>query len=198
MPCYEFEGIRPVVSPEAFVHPTAVLIGDVVISAGCLVGPGAALRGDIGRIVMHEGSNVQDNCVVHCFPGKSVVIEPDGHVGHGAVLHGCVIRRNALVGMNAVVMDDAEVGESSFVGAMSFVKAGTVIPSRALYAGVPARMIRELSDKEIDWKSEGTGHYQHLARRHLATAREVEPLAEVEPDRRTVPDLQYKPKHEQG
>lgn len=196
MPAYEFEGVRPVVDPSAYVHPTAVLIGDVIIGPGCLVGPGASLRGDIGRLIMRAGSNVQDGCIVHCFPGKDVVIEEDGHIGHGAVLHGCTIRRNGMVGMNAVVMDDAEIGESAFVAAMAFVKAGTKVPPRTLVAGIPAKPLRELSDDEIAWKSEGTGHYQHLARRYLATAREIKPLTEVEPDRPRVPELIYKPKHE--
>jgi phenylacetic acid degradation protein len=197
MPCYEFEGVRPVVDPTAFVHPTATLIGDVIIGPGCLVGPGASLRGDIGRLIMRAGSNVQDNCTVHCFPGKDVVIEADGHVGHGAVLHGCTIRRNGMVGMNAVVMDDAVVGENAFVAAMSFVKAGFEVPANTLVGGIPAKVMRELSEKEIAWKREGTGHYQHLARRYLATSKPVEPLAEVEPNRPRVPDLVYKPKHEQ-
>jgi phenylacetic acid degradation protein len=198
MPVYEFEGVRPVVDATAFVHPTAVLIGDVIVGPGCLVGPGASLRGDIGRLVMKAGSNVQDNCVVHCFPGKDVVIEEDGHVGHGAILHSCTIGRNALVGMHAVVMDDAVIGRDSVVGALSLVTAATVVPPRTLVAGIPARTVRELSDEEIRWKSEGTRHYQHLARRHLATSRECEPNRAVEPDRRRVPQLEYKPRHERG
>ena len=165
------------------VDDSAVLIGDVIIGPGCLVGPCASLRGDIGRLEMRAGSNVQDNCTVHCFPGKDVVIEEDGHVGHGAVLHGCTIRRNGMVGMNAVIMDDAVIGESAFVAAMAFVKAGMQVPDRTLVGGVPAKIMRELSEKEIGWKSEGTGHYQHLAQRYLATSTAVEPLSEVEADR---------------
>jgi phenylacetic acid degradation protein len=197
MPIYEFEDITPVVDPTAFVHPTATLIGDVIIGPGCLVGPGASLRGDIGRLMMHEGSNVQDNCTVHCFPGKDVVIEADGHVGHGAVLHGCTIKRNAMVGMNAVIMDDAVIGEESFVAAMAFVKAGMQVPPRTLVGGVPAKVMRELRDEEIKWKSIGTGHYQHLAQRYLATMKQVQPLPTVEENRQRVPELVYKPKHEQ-
>ena len=197
MPAYEFEGVRPVVDPAAFVHPTAVLIGDVIVGPECLVGPCASLRGDIGRITLHRGSNVQDNCTVHCFPGKEVIIEEEGHVGHGAVLHGCHVGRNALIGMNAVVMDDVVVGENSFVAAMAFVRAGMEIPARTLVGGVPAKPMRELRDDEIEWKRQGTGHYQHLARRSLATQRPVEPLAAVEPDRPRVPELVYAPKHEQ-
>lgn len=197
MPIYQFEGVRPVIDPTAFVHPTASVIGDVVIGPGCLVGPGASLRGDIGRIVMHAGSNVQDNCTVHVFPGKAVTIHEQGHVGHGAVLHGCTVGRNALIGMNAVVMDDAVIGEESFIGAMAFVKAETIIPPRSLAAGVPAKVIRELSADEIAWKTEGTKVYQELARRYLATMRECEPLGAVTPDRPVLPPIGYKPKHQQ-
>jgi len=196
MPCYEFEGVRPVVDSSAFVHPTAVLIGDVIIGPNCLVGPGASLRGDIGRLTLRAGSNVQDHCTLHCFPGKDVTVEENGHIGHGAILHSCTIQRNAMVGMNAVVMDDAVVGEASFVAAMAFVKAGFIVPPRTLVAGIPASVIRDLTADEIAWKSVGTGHYQHLARRYLATARVVEPLREEEASRRRVPTLDYRPKHE--
>ena len=198
MPAYEYEGVRPVVDPESFVHPTAVLIGDVIIGPGCLVGPGASLRGDIGRIVMKEGSNVQDNCTVHCFPGKDVIIEENGHIGHGAVLHGCTIKRNALIGMNSVIMDDAVIGENAFVAALSFVKAGMEVPSKMLVAGIPAKILRELKGEEIDWKTQGTGVYQSLARRYLATMKEIEPLTETGSHRERVPLHDYLPKHEGG
>ena len=194
MPAYEFDGLRPVVDPSAFVHETAVLIGDVIIGPGCLIGPGASLRGDIGRITIAQGANVQDNCILHCFPGKAVVVEADGHIGHGAVLHGCTIRRNAMVGMNAVIMDDAVIGPESFVAAMAFVKAGTAVAARTLVAGIPAKVIRELDDDEIAWKSQGTAIYQRLAQRYLATARSVEPRSEPEPDRKPVPTHDYAPK----
>ena len=179
--------------PTAFVHPTAVLIGDVIIGEGCLVGPNAVLRGH-RALEMKKGSNIQDTCVVHCFPGKDVVVEEDGHVGHGAVLHGCRVGRNALIGMNAVLMDDVVVGENSIVGALAFVKEGTEIAPNTLVAGTPAKVIRELSDQEIGWKSRGTDVYHHLAARHLATGQEVEPLTEVEPDRARVPDVLYETK----
>ncbi len=198
MPIYAFEGVRPVVDPTAFVHPTASLIGDVIIGPGCLVGPGASLRGDIGRIVMERGSNVQDNCTLHVFPGRECVVEEDGHVGHGAVLHGCTIGRNALVGMNAVVMDDVLVGENSFVAALSFVKAGTQVPPGTLVAGVPAVVKRKLTDDEIGWKSAGTTVYQRLAERYLATFVEVRPLDAAEPDRPRLPDHGHDPKAASG
>ncbi|AUN31011.1 MULTISPECIES: phenylacetic acid degradation protein PaaY [Niveispirillum] len=183
MPCYSFAGLVPVVDPAAFVHPTAVLIGDVIVGPGCYIGPGAALRGDLGRLIVQRGANVQDNCVMHSFPGKECVVEEDGHVGHGAVLHGCRVGRNALVGMNAVVMDNAVVGEEALVAAMSFVKAGMQIPPRVMVAGTPARVVRELTKKEIEWKSQGTAEYREIARRCLATLAEVTPLTEMESDR---------------
>jgi len=195
MPIYEFESVRPVIDPTAFVHPTAVVIGDVRIGPDCLVGPGASLRGDIGRIFMRAGSNVQDNCTVHVFPGKDVVIEDGGHIGHGTVLHGCTIKRNALVGMNCVIMDDAVIGEEAFVAAMSFVKAETIVPPRTLVAGIPAKVIRELTDEEIRWKTEGTKVYQELARRYLATLKECAPLREVESNRPALPEIGFRPKH---
>ena len=198
MPCYEYEGVRPVVDETAFVHPTAVLIGDVIIGPGCLVGPNAVLRGDIGRLEMKAGSNVQDTCVVHCFPGKDVVIEENGHVGHGAVLHGCRVGRNALIGINAVLMDDVVVGENAIVGALAFVKERTEIPPATLFAGTPAKHIRDLTEKEIGWKTRGTEVYQHLAQRHAATGHEVEPLRSVEADRKQVPDVMYETKKTSG
>ncbi|NDZ12396.1 phenylacetic acid degradation protein PaaY [Variovorax sp. WS11] len=183
MPCYALEGVVPVVDPGAYVHPTAVLIGDVIVGPVCYVGPGASLRGDFGRIVLERGSNVQDNCVIHGFPDQDTVVEENGHIGHGAVLHSCVVRRDALVGMNAVVMDEAEVGESAIVAACAFVPAGMKVPARSLVTGVPARVRRQLGDEEIAWKQEGTQTYQDLTRRCLASLVEVQPLAAAEENR---------------
>jgi phenylacetic acid degradation protein len=180
---YEIDGVRPVVHPTAYVHPTAVLIGDVIVGPRCYVGPGASMRGDFGRLVLEEGANLQDNCVMHGFAGEETVVEVDGHIGHGAVLHGCRIKRNAMVGMNAVVMDRAVVGENSIVAAMSFVKAGMEIPVNSMAMGVPARIVRELKPEEIQWKSFGTSQYHDLAVRSLATMREVEAYTEPEPNR---------------
>jgi len=196
MPIYEFEGIKPVVDSSAYIHPTAVLIGDVIIGPKCLVGPCAVLRGDIGRLIMMEGSNLQDTCVVHSFPGDDTIIEEDGHIGHGAVLHGCIIKRNAMVGMNAVVMDGAIIGENSFVAAMAFVKAGMEVSPNVIVAGCPAKVIKELSENDICWKRVGTSIYQHLAERHKKTCIECVPLLEVEPNRERVPMTDHAPKHQ--
>jgi phenylacetic acid degradation protein len=183
MPCYEIDGLTPVVHPSAYVHPSAVLVGDVIVGARCYVGPLASLRGDYGRIVLEEGSNVQDTCVMHGFPGTDTVVEANGHIGHGAVLHGAIVKRNAMVGMNAVVMDEAVVGESAVVAACAFVKAGMVIAPRTLAAGVPAKELRPLTDEEIAWKEAGTRTYHELAVRSRNTMREVAPLTAIEADR---------------
>ena len=183
---YAIDGIVPVVDPTAYVHPSAVLIGDVIVGPGCYVGPCASLRGDFGRLILERGANLQDTCVMHGFPGTDTVVEEDGHIGHGAVLHGCRIGRNALVGMNAVIMDNAIVGESAIVAASAFVKAGAEIPARSLAAGMPAKVIRPLSDDEIAWKVDGTRTYQDLARRSLATMTECDPLSAIEPDRKRI------------
>ena len=183
MPCYEIDGLRPVVDPSAYVHPTAVLIGDVIVGPGAYIGPCASLRGDFGRIVLHTGCNVQDTCVIHGFPDSDTLLEDNAHIGHGAVLHGCVIRADALVGMNAVVMDEAEIGAGAFVAASAFVRAGLKVPARSLAAGVPAKILRELSDQELAWKREGTAVYQRLTERCLATMKECEPLAATEANR---------------
>jgi len=193
MPCYALDGIRPVVDPTAHVHPTAVLIGDVIVGPGAYIGPLASLRGDFGRIVIERGANLQDTCVMHGFPGSDTVVEENGHIGHGSVLHGCVVRRDALVGMNAVVMDEAEVGEQTIVAACAFVRAGLKLPPRSLVAGLPAKVVRELTDTEIAWKREGTGVYQDLTRRCLASLVECEPLDAIEPDRARMPAPEVKP-----
>jgi len=181
---YSIDGITPVVDATAFVHPSAVLIGDVIVGAGCYVGPGACLRGDFGHIEVHAGANIQDTCVLHGFPGVGTIVEEDGHIGHGVVLHGCIVRRNALVGMNAVINDNAEIGESAIVAAMAFVKARMVVPPRTLVAGIPARVVRELSDTELAWKVEGTDSYKELARRSLRTMKATAPLTAPEPGRK--------------
>jgi phenylacetic acid degradation protein len=183
---WSINGVTPVVDPTAFVHPSAVLIGDVLVAAGCYVGPSACLRGDFGRIELRAGANVQDCCVMHGFPGTDTLVEEEGHIGHGAILHGCTVRKDALVGMNAVVNDNAVVGESAIVAAMAFIKAGMIVPPRTLVAGVPAKVVRTLTDEELAWKREGTLSYQELARRSLATMVETEALSAAEPNRRRI------------
>lgn len=184
MPIYSFDGIVPVVHPGAYVHPSAVVIGDVMVGPGCYVGPCASLRGDFGRLVLEEGANVQDTCVMHGFPGIDTVVEANGHIGHGAVLHSCRVQRGAMVGINAVVMDNAVVGEGAIVAALAFVKADMVIPPRTLAAGVPAKIIRPLRPEEVDWKGQGTATYQALTLHSRRAMVEVTPLPEPERDRR--------------
>ncbi|HVO90269.1 MAG TPA: phenylacetic acid degradation protein PaaY [Casimicrobiaceae bacterium] len=181
---YSIDGVTPVVDPSAYVHPSAVLIGDVIVGPGCYVGPCASLRGDFGHIEIRAGANVQDSCVLHGFPGTGTIVEEEGHIGHGVVLHGCVVARNALVGMNAVINDNAVIGDSAIVAAMAFVKAGMIVPARWLVAGIPARVMRELTDQELAWKIDGTRSYQELTRRCLATLAPTEPLTAVTPDRK--------------
>jgi phenylacetic acid degradation protein len=183
MAAYSLDGLIPVVDVTAFVHPHATLIGDVIVGPGCYVGPGASLRGDFGRIVLSAGCNVQDCCVLHSFPAHETLLEIEAHVGHGAVLHGCTVRRGALIGIGALIMDDVVVEEEAFVGAGSFVRAGFVVPRRTLVTGVPARVVRELKPEELAWKATGTREYQQLTVRCLATLKECEPLTAVEPDR---------------
>jgi phenylacetic acid degradation protein len=183
---WSINGVTPVVDPTAFVHPSAVLIGDVLVGAGCYIGPAASLRGDFGRIEIRAGANMQDCCVAHGFPGTDTVVEEEGHIGHGAILHSCVVGRNALVGMNAVVNDNAVIGESAIVAAMAFVKAGMIVPPRMLVAGVPAKVVRAVTEQELAWKIEATQSYQELARRSLATMVETTALTEPEPDRKRI------------
>ena len=194
MTCYSLDGLVPVVHPSAYVHPSAVLIGDVIIGPGCYVGPLASLRGDFGRIVLEEGANLQDTCVMHGFPDSDTVVERNGHIGHGAVLHGCRIGADVLVGMNAVVMDNAQIGARSFVSAAAFVKAGFSCAPQSLVMGSPASVKRELSDQEVAWKLAGTQQYQLLAQRCMASMQACEPLPEAQADRPRISDSGLRPK----
>jgi phenylacetic acid degradation protein len=195
MPVYSLEGLTPVIHPDAFVHETAVLIGDVIIGAACYIGPYASLRGDFGRIIVDTGANVQDTCVMHSFPGKDCIVASNGHIGHGAVLHGCRVGVNAMVGMNAVVMDNAVIGENSVVGAMAFVAAGFECPAGSLVIGAPAKIKRELTEEEISWKSRGTREYQQLAERCRLSLKKATALAYPESNRPRieVPEYDFKP-----
>jgi phenylacetic acid degradation protein len=187
MPCYSIDGVVPVVDPSAFVHPSAVLIGDVIVGPNCYVGPCASLRGDFGRIVLGRGANVQDGCIIHGYPKQDTLVEENGHIGHGAVLHSCVVRRGALVGINAVVMDDVEVGEQAVVAACAFVPVGKHVAPRTMVAGIPARLVRTLRDEELPWYEEGTRAYHDLTGRCLASMRETRPLPAIEPGRPRLP-----------
>ena len=184
MPVYAFEGIVPVVDPTTFLHPTAVLIGDVIIGPRCYIGPGASLRGDFGRIVVEGDSSVQDNCTLHSSAGSDCVVGRGATVGHGSILHGCRVGENALIGMNAVVLDDAEIGAECLVAALSLVKSDTVAPPRSLLAGNPARIVKTIPEEQIGWKNDGDGEYQRLADRSIAALVECAPLAAAEADRR--------------
>ncbi len=176
---YEYKGIKPVVHKTAYVHPQAVVTGHVIIGKDVYIGPGAAIRGDFGKIVIEDGCNVQENCTIHMFPGVTVTLMQNAHIGHGAIIHGATIGRNCLIGMNAVIMDDVVLGDECIVGALSFVKAKEVFASRSLVAGNPAKMIREVSDEMIGWKTEGTKVYQQLAIDCHAELIPCEPLREA-------------------
>lgn len=176
---YAIDGVVPVVHPSSFIHPTAVLIGDVVVGPDCYVAPGASLRGDLGQIVLEKGVSFQDNCIAHGFAGNQCIMREYAGVGHGAVLHGCILERRALAGMNAVIMDGAVIGENAIVAAQAFVRAGLQVPPRHLAAGVPAKILRELTDEEIDWKWTGVEEYLRLIRRSHDTLELVEPLTEA-------------------
>jgi phenylacetic acid degradation protein len=180
---YEFQGLIPVVHDSAFVHPQAAVTGNVVIGRDVYVGPGAAIRGDWGAIIIEDGCNVQESCTIHVFPGATVVLEAAAHIGHGAVIHGARIGANALIGMNAVVMDRATVGAGCIVGALTFVPADMQIPARKVVVGNPARIVRDVSDEMLQWKSDGTALYQQLPAAMRGSWKPVEPLREVPDDR---------------
>ncbi|WP_436517666.1 transferase hexapeptide repeat family protein [Ekhidna sp. To15] len=182
---YEFNNLKPVVHSSAFVHPQAAVTGDVIIGKDVYIGPGAAIRGDWGRIVIENGCNVQENCTIHMFPGITITLKEGAHIGHGAIVHGANIGRNVLVGMNAVIMDNSVIGDESIVGALSFIKADSSFDPRSLIVGNPAKKIKDVSDDMIAWKTEGTKLYQKLPKECYDTLRECEPLTAIEPNRPT-------------
>ena len=188
---YEFNGMRPVIHESAFVHPNASVTGCVTIGPRVYIGPGAAIRGDWGEIIIGEGCNVQENCTLHMFPGLTVLLEPSAHIGHGAVIHGATIGRNVLIGMNSVVMDRVVIGADSIVGALSFLPEGMEVPERKIVVGNPARIVKEMTDEMIAWKTKGTALYQALPSELQASLVACEPLREADPLRRKVfPDYQ--------
>jgi len=180
---YAFKGFIPVIHPSSFIHPQAAVTGNVIIGKDVYVGPGAAIRGDWGGIVIEDGCNVQENCTIHMFPGVTVLLKAGSHIGHGAIIHGATIGKNCLVGMNSVVMDNVELGDECVVGALSFIKAGEKIPPRSLIAGNPAKIIKQVSDEMLQWKTEGTALYQALPGEMFEHWQPCEPLREVPADR---------------
>ena len=180
---YEFNGYRPVVHETAFVHPLAAVTGNVVIGRDVYIGPGAAIRGDWGRIVIEDGCNVQENCTVHMFPGVTVLLKEAAHIGHGAIIHGATIGKNCLIGMNAVIMDNVQLGDECIVGALSFIKAAAYFEKRSLIVGNPAVKIKDVSDEMMQWKSEGTALYQQLPKEMQTHWKACEPLTEVPADK---------------
>jgi carbonic anhydrase/acetyltransferase-like protein (isoleucine patch superfamily) len=190
---YRFEQWTPVVHPSAYVHPQAVVLGDVVIGKDVYIGPGAVLRGDWGRITVGDGANVQENCVIHLFPGKNAVLQEMAHIGHGAIVHGSTIGKNVLVGMNAVVMDDVVIGEGSIVGALAFVPQGMQVPARSVLVGNPARVVKEVTDEVLAWKTEGTRLYMTLPEAMRKGLQEAVPLKFIEDHRPEHPEL-FQPK----
>ncbi|MBT8232792.1 MAG: transferase hexapeptide repeat family protein [Saprospiraceae bacterium] len=180
---YKFKGFIPVIDPSSFVHPQAAVTGNVIIGKNVYIGPGAAIRGDWGGIEIKDGCNVQENCTIHMFPGTTVILEESAHIGHGAIIHGAHIGKNAMIGMNAVIMDDVEIGDESIVGALSFLKAKTIIPRRSLVVGNPGKVIKEVSDEMIAWKTKGTQLYQQLPGDCYDSLEAVSPLTEVPQDR---------------
>lgn len=186
---FEFEGYRPVIHESAFIHPNAVVTGNVIIGKDVYIGPSAAIRGDWGKIVIEDGCNVQENCTIHMFPGTTVWLKEMAHIGHGAIIHGGVIERNCMVGMNAVVMDDVLLGEESIVGALCFIPQGMQIPRRSLVVGNPAKVIKEVSDEMINWKTQGTELYKQLPEQCKRSLKPCEPLRAEEPNRPMQQDL---------
>ena len=190
MAVYEFNGFRPVIKESSFVHPQASVTGNVIIGENVYIGPGAAIRGDWGQIVIEDGCNVQENCTVHMFPGTTVTLKKGAHIGHGAIIHGGTIGENSLIGMNSVIMDDVVIGDECIIGALCFVPSGMNIPKRSLVVGNPAKIIKEVSDDMIRWKTEGTALYQALPKECQDTLKVCEPLREIE-ENRPMQDARY-------
>ncbi|MBK7570139.1 MAG: transferase hexapeptide repeat family protein [Bacteroidetes bacterium] len=180
---FEFNGYKPVVHESSFVHPNATVTGNVIIGKNVYIGPGAALRGDWGQIIISDGCNVQENCTIHMFPGTTVLLKEDAHIGHGAIIHGGTIGKNVLVGMNAVVMDNVVIGDNSIIGALCFVPDGMIIPERKIVVGNPGKIVKDVSDEMVAWKTKGTQLYQQLPAELYATLKPCEPLREVPADR---------------
>ena len=181
---YEFKNTTPVVDPSSFVHPQACVTGNVIIGKNVYVGPGAAIRGDWGQIIIEDGCNVQENCTIHMFPGTTVLLKENAHIGHGAIIHGATIGKNCMVGMNAVIMDNVQLGDESIVGALTFIKADEVFEARSLIVGNPGKKIKDVSEEMIQWKSAGTALYQQLPKEMKEQFKPCEPLTSIPSDRK--------------
>ncbi len=190
---YEFKGYKPVIHESSFIHPQAAVTGHVIIGKDCYIGPGAAIRGDWGQIIIEDGCNVQENCTIHMFPGVTVVLKEGAHIGHGAIIHGATIGKNCLVGMNAVIMDNVDLGDESIVGALTFIKQGEKIPARSLVVGNPSKIIKQVSDEMIAWKTEGTKLYQQLPKNCFESLKPCEPLKEIPETNKKDQSSEYKP-----
>ncbi len=189
---FELKGFKPVVNESSFIHPNATVIGNVIIGKDVYIGPGAVIRGDWGEIIIEDGCNVQENCIIHMFPGVSVRLKESAHIGHGAIIHGAVIGRNSLIGMNAVIMDNVVIGDECIVGALCFVPAEMVVPDRKIVVGNPAKIVKDVSDDMINWKTDGTKLYQTLPKEYFDSMIPCQPLREIPKDR---PEMinNYKP-----
>lgn len=196
MPIYSFQGMVPVVDPSAYVHPTAVLIGDVIIGAGVYVAPCAVLRGDFGRLIVEEESNIQDHCVMHGFPDRDTIIEKLGHIGHHAIIHGAIVRRNSMIGMGAILLDYCEIGADSIVAAQALVRANEVVPPRSMMAGIPAKRMRDVTDKDLEWKRLATIDYKRLPPLYHKSLKPADALKAVEVNRPRAYASESPPKHE--
>ena len=181
---YEFNGYKPVIDPSSYIHKEATIIGNVIIGKDVYVGPGASIRGDWGKITIKNGCNIQDNCTIHIFPGKDVILEENAHIGHGAIIHGSYIGKNSLIGMNSVIMDDTVIGEECVIGALCFVKGEMKIPNRKIVVGNPAKIKGEVSDDMIKWKKKGTELYQNLPKECRELMKECNPLSKEEKNRK--------------
>jgi carbonic anhydrase/acetyltransferase-like protein (isoleucine patch superfamily) len=176
---YAFNDFIPVIHESSFIHPQAAITGNVIIGKNCYIGPGAAIRGDWGQVIIEDGCNVQENCTIHMFPGATVLLMENAHIGHGAIIHGATIGKNCLVGMNSVIMDNADLGDECIVGALTFIKEGEKIPRRSVIAGNPGKIIKQVSDEMIAWKTVGTKLYQSLPAEMFEHFKPVEPLREI-------------------
>jgi carbonic anhydrase/acetyltransferase-like protein (isoleucine patch superfamily) len=193
---YEFNGIKPIADPSSFIHPQAAVTGNVIIGKDCYIGPGAALRGDWGQIILEDGCNVQENCTIHMFPGVTVRLKESAHIGHGAIIHGATIGKNCLVGMNAVIMDNVQLGDECIVGALTFIKEGEIIPGRSLVVGNPGKIIKQVTNEMMAWKTEGTKIYQQLPAECYSSLKPCEPFSKLPGNRPQQPSFYAPPKNQ--